>query len=221
MKHKFTTIILLSGLFFVNTLKINAQNTDFAWLKQINQSNAGFKPVSVFLSETTKPMIIAVPLIVGGIGLLTDNNNLLYDAAYIIGASAVNYTITYSLKKVVNRPRPYESYPQDINNYQILDDASMPSGHTSGAFATATALSLKYPKWYIIAPSYLWAASVGYSRMHLGVHYPSDVLAGAVVGAGSAWLTWKANEWFHDKYEIRKFRILKKNGLSEVPAYWE
>jgi membrane-associated phospholipid phosphatase len=51
------------------------------------------------------------------------------------------------------------------------------------AFALATSLSLSYPKCYIIVPSFAWASSVGYSRMDLGVHYPSDVLAGAIVGA--------------------------------------
>jgi membrane-associated phospholipid phosphatase len=51
-----------------------------------------------------------------------------------------------------------------------------------------------YPKWYIIVPSICWAGAVGYSRMHLGVHYPSDVVAGALVGAGSAWLTHYVNK---------------------------
>lgn len=64
----------------------------------------------------------------------------------------------------------------------------------AGPFALATSLSLSYPKWYIIVPSYAWAGSVGYSRMDLGVHYPSDVLAGAVIGAGSAWLTYYINK---------------------------
>ena len=86
----------------------------------------------------------------------------------------------------------------------------MPSGHTSGAFATATALSLKYPEWYVIVPSYLWASSVGLSRMHLGLHYPTDVLAGAVLGAGSAYLTYKVNEWLWDNYDIKGWRIIKK-----------
>lgn len=75
----------------------------------------------------------------------------------------------------------------------------MPSGHTSTAFATATSLSLAYPKWYVVAPSFVWAGAIGYSRMHLGVHYPSDVLAGAIVGSGSAYLTYKANQWINKK----------------------
>ncbi|WP_256604704.1 phosphatase PAP2 family protein [Sphingobacterium multivorum] len=63
---------------------------------------------------------------------------------------------------------------------------SFPSGHTSSAFATASALSRAYSKWYVVAPSLLWASSVGYSRMYLGVHFPSDVLTGAVLGTGAA-----------------------------------
>jgi membrane-associated phospholipid phosphatase len=86
--------------------------------------------------------------------------------------------------------------------------ASFPSGHTSIAFATATALSLKYPKWYVIAPASIWACSVGYSRMNLGVHYPSDVFAGAVLGAGSAFLTYKINEWFWEKQHHKKILVI-------------
>jgi undecaprenyl-diphosphatase len=55
-------------------------------------------------------------------------------------------------------------------------------------------LSLAWPKWYIIVPTYTWAGTVAYSRMDLGVHYPSDVLIGALVGAGSAWLCHEVNK---------------------------
>jgi len=86
--------------------------------------------------------------------------------------------------------------------YEDVSSLSFPSGHTSEAFSTATALSLKYPEWYIIAPAYLWAGSVGYSRMNLGVHYPTDVLAGALLGTGTAFLTLKVNEWLNR--QVRK-----------------
>jgi membrane-associated phospholipid phosphatase len=45
----------------------------------------------------------------------------------------------------------------------------------------------------------LWASTVGYARMYQGVHYPTDVLAGAIVGAGSAWVTYKAQQWVNKR----------------------
>jgi len=58
------------------------------------------------------------------------------------------------------------------------NSSSFPSGHTTAAFETATSLSLNFPKWYVIIPAYTWAGAVGYSRLYLGVHYPSDIAAG-------------------------------------------
>jgi membrane-associated phospholipid phosphatase len=52
-------------------------------------------------------------------------------------------------------------------------------------------LSLNYPKWYVVVPSYAWASLVGYSRMAIGMHYPSDVLIGALVGSASSFLVYK------------------------------
>ena len=102
------------------------------------------------------------------------------------------------MKHTINRKRPFETY-SDIEQATSSLGKSFPSGHTSLAFATATSLSVAYPKWYVIAPSFVWAGAVGYSRMHLGVHYPSDVFAGAIIGSGSAYLSYKANKWINKK----------------------
>jgi undecaprenyl-diphosphatase len=48
----------------------------------------------------------------------------------------------------------------------------------------------------VVVPAYAWAAGVGYSRMYLGQHYPTDVLAGAAIGIGSAYLS----NWLNKKY---------------------
>jgi membrane-associated phospholipid phosphatase len=93
------------------------------------------------------------------------------------------------LKKIVNRPRPFVTYSDIFQKDSHVGPYSFPSGHTSSAFALATSVSLCYPQWYIVAPMALWAITVGYSRMYLGVHYPSDVLVGALIGSGCAVLT--------------------------------
>jgi len=189
---------------------VRSQNTDINTLRSINASLPGLKPVSRFLTESAVPVSLAIPILIGGYSIIDQDKELFKDAFYIAFASGVNLGLTLSLKELIARPRPYDSYPGMLDVYEIQDDFSIPSGHTSGAFATATALSIKYPRWYVIVPSFLWAGSVGFSRMHLGVHYPTDVLAGAALGAGSAWLSWKVNEWLWDRYDIKGLKIIKR-----------
>ena len=103
----------------------------------------------------------------------------------------------YGMKYLVDRERPYDKYPDRVHPYSHESSPSFPSGHTATAFALATSLSVKYPKWYVIAPSALWACSVGVSRMNEGVHYPSDVLTGAAIGAGCAVANIYINRWLN------------------------
>ena len=150
------------------------------------------------ISNSTQMVTFAVPAAVLAAGLIDNNKTTLKKALYLAESAAAATFITYGLKYGVKRQRPYQSNP-DLKAMSSASDPSFPSGHTSAAFATATSLYLAFPKWYVAVPAYAWAASVGYSRMYLGVHYPSDVLAGAVIGAGSAWLMYKANKWLFKK----------------------
>jgi membrane-associated phospholipid phosphatase len=198
--------LLLSYLLL--SVTVQAQNLDVRILRSIHSSEA--QPADhlfQFISDSHVFVIAGAPLAMGATALLTHNDQLLNQTIELGTATALNLGMTLLLKYGVNRDRPYTTYP-DIIPKSMEGSPSFPSGHTSSSFATATSLSLMYPKWYVIAPSFIWAGSVGYSRMYLGVHYPSDVAAGALLGAGSAWLTHKANQWYqtnqkakHGKFE--------------------
>ena len=210
---KFTTIILLLSISTLLSTQVTAQNTDISVLKSINsvEQTVSF---SRFVSNTTTAVGAGVPVVLGVVACINKDDAMLKNAVAVGSALVVDAALTYSLKKIVNRPRPYVTYPTDIIPYSSESSMSFPSGHTSFAFATATSLSIKYPRWYVIAPSYLWAGAVGYSRMNLGVHYPSDVLAGAMLGAGSAWLTCKVNDWYWKKKNNKP--IIK--GWEKLPV---
>lgn len=122
---------------------------------------------------------------------------LLKDAVYVGTSVAGAFVVTYGMKYLIDRERPFDRYPDRVHAYSHETSPSFPSGHTATAFALATSLCVKYPKWYVIAPSALWACSVGVSRMNEGVHYPSDVLAGAAIGAGCAVVNIYVNRWLN------------------------
>lgn len=83
------------------------------------------------------------------------------------------------LKPLVARTRPYDLYGYDIL-IPPVGDGSFPSGHTSASFAAATAIYAMNKKWGVAA--YAFATLMGFSRLYLGVHFPTDVLAGAAIG---------------------------------------
>lgn len=193
---------LLVLLFLTIPFSSYSQNLDIRILRSINSPANHGDQFFQFVSNTNNVVIIGVPLTMGIVGLINNDDKTFRNACVIVGADAINLVFTYALKYSVNRTRPFITYP-DIVKKSDGGGPSFPSGHTSGAFATATILSLEYPKWYVIAPSFLWAGTVGYSRLYLGVHYPSDVLGAMVVGAGSAYLSYKANNWLTKHYAAK------------------
>ena len=87
------------------------------------------------------------------------------------------------LKPLVDRTRPY--YVLDYEPMiPPVGDASFPSGHTAVSFAAATAIYAINKKWGIVA--YIFAVVMGFSRLYLGVHFPLDVVCGAIVGTVAA-----------------------------------
>ena len=176
-----------------------SQNFDINLLKSINKNETSFKD-NFFKADAKSVTVfnIAAPAAVFTAGLIKHDKKLEISAAYMAGGFIVSTIITQGTKRIVQRQRPFDKYSFIVKRDEG-GGYSFPSGHTSAAFTTATSISLLFPKWYVIAPAYLWAASIGYARMYQGVHYSTDVLAGAVVGAGSAWLAWKVQKWMDRK----------------------
>lgn len=189
--------ILLIALLFPAALF--AQNLDIDILKDINRNrNKSLDGTFRFFTNSAAPVAFGIPVLLLDIGFLKKDSITSRKGLYI-GASVLSSAIISNILKYgVNRTRPFVIYPF-IEKAASGGSPSFPSGHTADAFALATSVSLAYPKWYIIIPSYAWAGAVSYSRMDLGVHYPSDVLAGAIIGAGSAYLCYKGQQWLNKK----------------------
>lgn len=191
-------IIQFAFLLFL-CVNANAQNFDINLLRDINVNrNQSLDPTFKLITNSASPISITTPLLIYSIGLINKDADLKKKGVFIGETFLVNAFVTTAFKYSFKRDRPYVSYPE-IQKLSSGGSNSFPSGHTSEAFATATSLSMTFPKWYVIAPSFLWASAVGYSRMDLGVHYPTDVFAGALIGSGSAYLSYKLNKWINKK----------------------
>lgn len=102
-----------------------------------------------------------------------------------LASFAIELSAQTLVKHKAKRIRPFKALPEDIwMRIKPPDEWSFPSGHAAAAFVMATVLRHFYPQFSI--PFYLGASTIGVSRVYNGVHYPSDVLFGCVLGIASA-----------------------------------
>ena len=139
-------------------------------------------------NESAYPAFAAAAPITGLVALA--RNSDYRPAARMVASEAGATAVVFALKGLLRRPRPYrtmtEIVPRDrhYTGDAPFDPNSFPSGHAALSFAVATSATLSDGR--LAAPAYVWATAVSVARMWHGVHYPSDVLAGAALGAGSA-----------------------------------
>jgi membrane-associated phospholipid phosphatase len=180
--------------------KAQAQGLDVRILEAINPRY----PTSTYWKYTSASAYVfsgvatTLPLVYG---VASGDKQVQYESYQVLIAMGLDLAVMETLKVSVNRERPGDRYPDLIFPSSPTHGQSFPSGHTSIAFNTAAELTIQYKRWYVAVPAYLWAGSVGYSRLYLGKHYPSDVLGGAATGIGSAYLsTWLNHKLFKTYY---------------------
>lgn len=198
MLKKIGLILLLSAVSF----NLNAQDTasiyssdnfDQSLFRKLNGHRTGFLDLSVPISEKPVPLtLLIMPLSLYVSSRFTDNYYDENSAALLSASNTVTIAATLLTKVIVKRNRPMLSMDNiyfDKDFFKRNDRYSFPSGHSSISFSTATSLTLRYPdNPYLIAGLYLRAVVVSFGRIYIGAHYPADVLVGALIGTGSAFL---------------------------------
>jgi undecaprenyl-diphosphatase len=179
---------------------------DVKIFRAINNNQGRF--LNLIIPFSSESMIYTTSLIPITMLLVSRNNNNYHENSSVLLAfsEGLSVGITFAIKSIKKRERPNNTLSAvHIDSCNIPSDRySFPSGHTSMTFSLATSLTLRYPdKPILITGLYLYSTVVSLGRIYLGVHYPSDVLAGMLIGSGSAALV----------HAFRKDLIKLKNNI--------
>lgn len=137
-----------------------------------NMQKYPFKNLMIFISLPFEPILFPFIILITKKYLNLNKNNII--------VLLLSHFIVFLLKRKTNRVRPYNKYPNRIKNKFIynLNDNSMPSGHAFTSYLLCWLISIKLKNNCLMIIPIL----VCISRVWLGVHYPSDVIVGLILG---------------------------------------
>lgn len=187
----------------------------FEWdkhiLEWINHNRVGaLDRLLIFVTNTAYLTAALITIAVIAFALLRKNRALKIKGLQLFCAFVLNSAIINILKYTINRQRPFKA-DKLIVKLSSGGSPSFPSGHTADAFLIAFSLTLLFPKqkWWLLFV-WLWGILVAYTRLALGVHYPSDVLGSILIGGLIALMV---NFFFIKKYKRTIVKTLPENSF--------
>lgn len=166
---------------------------DILLLKRFNSwtgVSSFFDWVIVFLATYLLYVVIAALLLFAALTFLSRfreyrRKNLELVIFAFVSAFIARFGVTELIRFFYNRPRPFEALDGVRQLVDHVGGGSFPSGHAAFTFALATAAAFYYPKTSILF--FLAVFSIGIGRIAAGIHWPSDILGGAIIGIVMAW----------------------------------
>lgn len=138
--------------------------------------------------------------------------NVIFTLIFVAAMITISDQICNLIKDSVMRFRP--SHEPALNGLvHLVEDShgnlyrggkfGFVSSHAANSFALAIFITLFFKLRWVSMAMFIWAAIVSYSRIYLGVHYPFDIMGGAMVGLASGVLIYYVEQWVHSKYHAR------------------
>lgn len=173
------------------------------WI-QDNIRNEFLTPIVKFITYLGNTGIIWIALTLLFLAIKKYRKAGIMSAFALIGSLLINNII---LKNLVARTRPYEVVDGLTRLIEAQPDYSFPSGHSGASFAAGVIFFIYLPKKFGL-PAMILAFLTSLSRLYVGVHYPTDVLAGSLISTAIAIIIWKIDEYIQQKKA--------KNAISQA-----
>lgn len=189
---------------------------DFQLLHWLNHNHLPFSlPFLKFISTYCTYFSIAIILAVLVIGFIYKSRTWKIKFLVLVSVFTLNTLITQACKHLIDRERPGYCF-NEIDRIVAGGGPSFPSGHSSEVASLAISMMLLFPTQRRVKSLLFWAFLIGYSRIALGVHYPSDVIAGLVIGGV---IGWSVSTFSKEHFLIIKNEDALSYSLAEKPGY--
>jgi undecaprenyl-diphosphatase len=172
----------------------------------------GWEDAARAYAHVSEPLFIVFVVVLAAAGLLLRRRRVLAASVLAVIAAGAGLVVAAVLARVVDRPRPFVAHPQIHAFLAHAADPGFPSDHATAAFAIAVVLVLRLGLRWL--PVLIAAAALAVSRVLVGVHYPADVLAGALIGTAAAVAVCAAATRFGPRLlAARPRRVALRSGL--------